>query len=76
MNGIQKMQQYRIIIHPSCTNTITEFENYSWKKDKQSDEYINEPIDDFNHSIDSIRYSIQCVGKGHLQSISKQLLGL
>ena len=76
LNGIQRMQQYRIIIHPSCTNTITEFENYSWKKDKQSDEYINEPIDDFNHSIDSIRYSIQCVGKGHLKSISKQLLGL
>ena len=29
LNGIQRMQQYRIIIHPSCTNTITEFENYS-----------------------------------------------
>lgn len=76
LNGIQKLQQYEIIVHPSCTNTITELENYSWKKDKQTNEYINEPVDNFNHSLDSIRYAIQCVGKGHLNSISKKALGL
>lgn len=45
IHGIQRVQQYRIVVHPSCEETITEFENYSWKKDKQTGEYVNEPID-------------------------------
>lgn len=41
--------------------TIEEFENYTWQKDKKSGEYINRPIDSFNHYIDSIRYGLQTV---------------
>lgn len=59
--GIQKLQNYEIIIHPLCMEIITEFENYSWKKDKNTGLYINEPIDMFNHYIDALRYSLQCV---------------
>ena len=44
--------------HPTCEEIIAEFENYSWKKDKQSGEYVNEPIDKFNHYIDALRYSL------------------
>jgi phage terminase large subunit len=58
--GIQKLQNYEIIIHPLCRGIITEFENYSWKKDKNTGLYINEPIDMFNHYIDALRYSLQC----------------
>lgn len=36
-------------------NVIEEFRNYTWNKDK-NDNYINEPIDDFNHAIDEVRY--------------------
>lgn len=61
IHGIQKLQNYEIIVHPFCTGIITEFENYSWKKDKASGLYINEPIDMFNHYIDALRYSLQCV---------------
>ena len=59
--GIQKLQNYEIIIHPLCRGIITEFENYSWKKDKNTGLYINEPIDMFNHYIDALRYSLQCL---------------
>lgn len=72
LHGIQKLQNYEIIIHPSCTGIITEFENYTWQKDKNSDLYINKPIDDFNHYIDSLRYSLQCVGT-KLKSLDKNL---
>ena len=72
IHGIQKLQNYEIIIHPSCTGIITEFENYTWQKDKNNDTYINKPIDDFNHYIDSLRYSLQCV-KAKLKSIDKNL---
>lgn len=76
IHGIQRLQQYEIIVHPSCEKTITELENYSWKKDRQTGEYINEPIDDFNHFLDALRYSLQCVDGGKLRSIKKSVLGL
>ena len=59
--GIQKLQQYQMVVDSSCTNTIEELENYSWKKDRQTGEYVNEPIDSFNHCLDAMRYSLQCV---------------
>lgn len=77
IHGIQKLQQYEIVVHPSCTGIITEFENYSWQKDKKTNEYINKPIDEFNHYIDALRYSLQIVYKGKkLKSMSKLTLGL
>lgn len=72
IHGIQKLQNYEIIIHPSCTGIITEFENYTWQKDKNTDTYINKPIDDFNHYIDALRYSLQCVG-AKLKTLNKNL---
>lgn len=76
-HGIQKLQQYEIIVHPSCEGLITEFENYSYKKDKQSGEYVNTPIDAFNHYIDALRYSLQCVDNSRqLKTMSKAALSL
>lgn len=77
LQGIQKLQQYDITVHPSCEHVITELQNYAWKKDRQSGEYINEPIDEFNHCIDALRYSLQCLDKyKRLTSFSKSTLGL
>ena len=72
LHGIQKLQNYQIIIHPSCTGIITEFENYTYQKDKNTGLYINKPIDDFNHYIDALRYSLQCVGT-KLKALDKNL---
>ena len=75
LQGIQKLQQYELIVHPSCNNVIEELQNYAWKKDKQTNEYINEPIDAFNHYLDALRYSLQCVdARAQLQSMDKNLL--
>ena len=75
IHGIQKLQNYEIIVHPSCEGIITEFENYSWKKDKNTGLYVNEPVDAFNHYIDALRYSLQCDGM-KIKSINKSALGL
>ena len=74
IHGIQKLQQYEIIVHPDCEGIITEFQNYAWQKDKQSGEYINKPIDAFNHYIDALRYSIQSAGTGKLVSLPRNVL--
>lgn len=76
IHGIQKLQNYELIVHPSCQGIITEFENYSWAKDKDG-EYINKPIDSFNHYIDALRYSLQCVDNSkQLHTLNKSALGL
>lgn len=59
--GIDRISRCNIIISKSCLNVIDEFDNYTWKKDKKTGEYINEPIDAYNHHADSIRYGIQPV---------------
>ena len=56
--GIQFLQQFKIIIHPSCTNAINEFSNYVWDKDKDGT-MLNKPADEFNHLIDALRYSME-----------------
>ena len=77
LQGIQKLQQYDITVDPSCEHVITELQNYAWKKDRQTGEYINEPIDEFNHCIDALRYSLQCLDKyKKLTTFSKSALGL
>ena len=58
LQGIQFIQQYKIVINEQCFKTIEEFENYTWKKDKKTGEYINEPVDGYNHTIDAIRYAL------------------
>lgn len=61
LNGIQYMQQYKIYIHPRCVNAKIEFENYTWEKDKSTGEYINKPVDNYNHIIDGLRYSLETI---------------
>lgn len=73
IHGIQKLQNYELIVHPTCAGVIAELENYTWQKDKQTGLYINKPIDDFNHYLDALRYSLQCVA-AKLKSIDKNLL--
>ena len=59
MQGIQYILQYEIIVDERCVKTIEELENYTWKKDKATNEYINEPVDSYNHCLDAIRYAVQ-----------------
>ena len=62
-NGIQYIQDYKIIIHPRCVNFITEISNYMWDKDK-FDNAVNKPVDDFNHLMDAMRYALEDYTKG------------
>ena len=73
IHGIQKLQNYEIIVHPSCGGLIEEFENYTWEKDKNTGTFLNKPIDSYNHYIDALRYSLQCVTQ-KLKTMNKNLL--
>ncbi|EAK3904198.1 terminase, partial [Campylobacter jejuni] len=36
-----------------------ELENYTYQKDRKTNEYINKPVDSYNHCIDAIRYAVE-----------------
>lgn len=56
--GILFLQGFKIYIHPSCVNTIEEFNTYTFTQNKEG-KWLNEPIDDNNHIIDALRYSME-----------------
>lgn len=62
-NGIDFIQDFKIIIHPRCVNFLTEISNYTWDTDKFGKK-INKPIDDFNHLLDAMRYGMEEFIKG------------
>lgn len=62
-NGIDFIQDFKIVIHPRCVNFLTEISNYTWDTDKFGKK-INKPIDDFNHLMDAMRYALEDFIKG------------
>lgn len=58
-NGIDFIQDFHIFVHPKCVNFITEISNYTWDKDTKTGKSLNEPIDDFNHLMDAMRYALE-----------------
>lgn len=79
MQGIQFINQFQIYVHPKCKHTIDELENYSYKKDRQTGLYLNEPVDNFNHVLDALRYAMEPFNKKQskvIRTISKSALGL
>lgn len=65
MEGIQLLQRFKIKIHASSRQLIHEFGSYTWRIDPRGTQK-QEPIDDFNHGIDAVRYwaLIQLVSAG------------
>ena len=64
IHGIQWIQQFDLVVDERCSKVIEELENYTWKKDKKTGEYLNEPVDTFNHTIDAMRYGLNRYIKG------------
>lgn len=58
MHGIQFLQGFKIFIHPTCVNTVEEFNTYTFIQDKEG-KWLNKPIDANNHLIDALRYSCE-----------------
>lgn len=56
--GIDFLLEYEIIVNAHLVEFMTEFNNYAWAVDKNG-KTTNKPCDDFNHFIDSLRYSVE-----------------
>lgn len=67
LHGIQRIQDYEIIVHPRCVNFLTEISNYTWEEDKFGQK-TNRPVDYANHLMDAMRYALEDVLQGSLYS--------
>lgn len=57
MAGIGAVQKYKLHVTARSTGTINELRNYMWRRDTNG-EWINTPVDKFNHALDALRYGV------------------
>lgn len=57
-HSLQWLQQWTIIIDKSCVNTINEFSQYQWLKNKDG-VTLNEPNGENDHCIAALRYATE-----------------
>lgn len=75
--GLMFLQNHLIIVHPCCKNFITELENFSYKKSKQTGEWTEETTHEWSHAIDACRYAFSDIYTNtKLKTINKALLSI
>ncbi len=75
--GLMFLQDNLIVVHPSCKNFITELENFSYIKSKQTGEWTEDTTHEWSHAIDACRYAYSDIYTNtKLKTMSKQKLGL
>lgn len=75
--GLMFLQDHLIVVHPKCKNFITELENFSYIKSKQTGEYTEDTTHEWSHAIDACRYGYSDIYTNNkLKTINKALLGL
>ena len=75
--GLMFLQDCKIIVHPKCHNFITELENFSYIKSKQTGEWTEETTHEWSHAIDACRYAYSDIYTNRkLKTLDKKLLGI
>lgn len=75
--GLMFLQDHLIIVHPSCQNFITELENFSYIKSKQTGEWTEQTTHEWSHAIDACRYGYSDIyTQTKLKTFNKSVLGL
>lgn len=54
--GIDRLQRFMINVTFTSPNIRKELENYTWREDVRTGRLMQDPIDNFNHALDAIRY--------------------
>lgn len=56
---IDWLKQRKIYVHPHCINTIKELQQWKWKKDDKSGEYLDEPVSFQDDAMAALRYGVE-----------------
>lgn len=75
--AIMFLQDHTIIVHPGCKNLITELENFSYIKSKQTGEWTEDTTHEWSHAIDGLKYGYSDIYTNkQLKTINKSILGI
>lgn len=56
---IDWLKQRQIYIHPSCVNTIKEIQQWKWRKDERTGDYLDEPVPIMDDAMAALRYGVE-----------------
>ena len=56
---IDYLKQHRIVVDPSCVNTIKELQQWKWKHDEKTGEYLDEPVPFQDDAMAALRYGVE-----------------
>ena len=56
---IDWLKQRQIFVNPSCTNTIRELQQWKWRKDERTGEYLDEPVPFQDDAMAALRYGVE-----------------
>ena len=75
--GLMFLQDHLIVVHPKCVNFITELENFSYIKSKQTGEWTEDTTHEWSHAIDACRYAYSDIYTNKkMKTLNKAILGL
>ena len=75
--GLMFLQDHLIVVHPKCVNFITELENFSYIKSKQTGEWTEDTTHEWSHAIDACRYAYSDIYTNKkMKTLNKAVLGL
>ena len=70
------LQNHQIIIDESCVNTINDFENFCYLKDRDGN-FTDKTDHTFSHAVDALGYAYSNIYTQHkLRTLDKSILGL
>ena len=56
---IDWLKQRHIYVHPHCINTIKEMQQWKWKKDERTGEYLDDPVPVMDDAMAALRYGVE-----------------
>ena len=56
---IDWLKQRKIYVAPHCVNTIKELQQWKWKKDERSGEYLDDPVPIMDDAMAALRYGVE-----------------
>jgi phage terminase large subunit len=56
---IDWLKQRKVYVNPKCVNAIKELQQWKWKKDEKSGEYLDEPVPIMDDAMAALRYGVE-----------------
>lgn len=56
---IDYLKQHKIVVDPSCVNTIKELQQWRWKKDEKTGNYFDAPVPFQDDAMAALRYGVE-----------------